>query len=58
MLGHDFEKGPLVGWRKRAFRFVTVWGCWVFVKMGGMRVKLVEKDADYTEYLGPGYKEQ
>ena len=56
-LGHNFDKGPLTGWRKRAFRFVTVSGCWLFYKFGGMSVKLIEKDVDYSEYLGPGYKE-
>lgn len=59
-IGHDFEKGPLPqGCRKSFLNWVyrNMAKVWVFVA-GFCCTNLVNVDADYSEYLGPDYKEK
>lgn len=57
-LGHDFEKGPLTGWRRKAKNFVNNCGTRILIIMSGMRITFKKKHFDYTEYLGPNYEVQ
>jgi len=54
-LGHDFANGPLKGWRKQMRDIVTRIGSSIVVFVAFIRVKVVHKKVDYTEYLGPNY---
>ena len=40
-LGHDFEKGPLMGWRRSVKRVIAVIVCRTIVFLTGMRVNIV-----------------
>lgn len=57
-MGHDFNKGPLEkGWRKRLISFLyrRTANIWMFVS--GVSTEYEEVDFDYSEYLGPNYKD-
>lgn len=59
-IGHDFDKGPLPPGCRKSFlnwfyRFMAK--IWVFLA-GFCCTSIVDVDADYSEYLGPDYKEK
>jgi 1-acyl-sn-glycerol-3-phosphate acyltransferase len=55
-LCHNFEKKPLSGCRKKVVFFVVKMYCQFMLWLGGIRVSSRKMDYDYTEYLGPDYK--
>lgn len=55
-IGHDFDKGPIKGMRRKIKYHVTDFCVKTMVFIGGMRVNVVHKKADYSEYLGPNYE--
>lgn len=60
LCGHDYRKGPVTdGCRKRFIELYSgVYGkIWMFLS-GYCCPSIVEIDADYSEWLGPDYKEQ
>jgi len=58
-IGHDLDKGPIPdGCRKRCIRAVYFLTCSQGLWSAGMGLKRVHHDElDYSEYLGPNYKE-
>lgn len=60
LCGHDYRKGPVTDCCRK--RFIVWWGhvfgkTWMFL-CGFCCPSMVEIDADYSEWLGPDYKEQ
>ena len=54
-IGHDFDKGPIKGIRRKIKYYVTDFCVKSVVIIAGMRVNVVHKKVDYSEYLGPNY---
>lgn len=54
-IGFDFNSGPLTGFRRRIKLILGDLGCRIMVFVAGMRLDIVRKKVDYTEYLGPNY---
>ena len=56
---HDFEKGPLKRGPLKTFLGLSFsWLTWISLLFGGVIYRRVDKDCDYTEYLGPNYKNE
>lgn len=56
---HDFKKGPLKRGPFKTFLELTFsWLSWISLLFGGIIYRRVDKDCDYTEYLGPNYKKE
>ena len=56
--GHDFIKGPLKdGCKKRMVRAMYRFIVSLYLWIAGMWSSKVEKDCDYSYYLGPDYKQ-
>ena len=55
---HDFDKGPLKRGPLKTFLGLSFsWLTWISLIFGGVIYRRVDKDCDYSEYLGPGYKQ-
>lgn len=57
-LGHDFEKGPMLGWRRKLNLLNMHYSAKFQLFVAGMKVSVRHKEVDYSEYLGPGYLEE
>lgn len=57
-IGHNFEKAPLLGCRARLVRSLTGFYSRALLLASCMRYTVKKIDYDYTQYLGPGYKEK
>jgi hypothetical protein len=55
---HSFERAPLLGCRGRVVRGLTGLYCRALLLASCMRYTVKKVDYDYTQYLGPGYKEK
>ena len=55
-IGHDYEKGPMEGWRKKLSNLNHKWACAGWLWFAQMKVTESKTDFDYSEYLGPDYK--
>jgi len=56
-IGHDYKKGPMKnGCRKWIIYFMYHVCCTFFLFVAGMRTSVKYIDLDYSEYLGPDYK--
>jgi len=57
-IGHDFKQGPLEpGWRKNFINWVLWVGVSMYLIVAGVITNCKEKPFDYTEYLGPNYRQ-
>lgn len=57
-IGHNFEKGSVMGCRARVVRSLTGFYCRVLLLASCMRYTVKQIDYDYSQYLGSGYKEK
>jgi 1-acyl-sn-glycerol-3-phosphate acyltransferase len=55
-LFHDFEKGPITGFRKRIITRIMHYMCIVILFICGLRYEKKHIEFDYSKYLGPDYK--
>ena len=55
---HNFEKAPLMGCRARVVRGLTGFYARMLLMASCMRYTVKKVEFDYTQYLGPGYKEK
>jgi len=55
-IGHNFDRKPLGGCRKKVVFFVVRWFCQFMLWFGGIRLSTRDIDFDYSAYLGPNYK--
>ena len=55
-IGHNFDKKPLSGCRKRMVFFIVRLFCRILLWLAGIRLSVKDMDYDYSEYLGPKYK--
>ena len=57
-IGHDYSKGPMKGFRKRMVLNVHKYVNKVLLIIAGMRVEVINEDADYKFWLGPDYLQE